>query len=516
MTSGVWSLYGPEKVTAMTTKEKVAALPVFGIKNGGSAMLAAATQGSEDSSITVMPGGYIMDLDRTYYTLRYRYSYEYSLSNITVYGVNSNEQLSTYKYADSIIGTDRTLRYFFLAGDEADYSGMAGAYRDYLSVAGLLNQAIGPDDAIPLGIEMFMGTSEESMLQEIFISMTTFSEAEQICNHLRAAGADTLEVTLRGWTKGGYGEYPVVWPAERQIGGRKGLEAFAAYTNGAGITAFLRQNFVHANSDNKVFSTRRDTVQQGSGMPITDGRGFFLINTEVATDKAAAFLANTHQYCSDEDNQFGVAYDAIGSLVFHDFTRRGLASRSNTIQAWIGLLTADENRPAAVGGGNLYTLAYADRLYDVAEETEKYWCSDQEIPLYQMVVHGLIPYSTNSGNLSDNYTTQKLKWVEYGSMPFFELTYNQAVKLMETQANDLFSSYYLDWADIAADTYAEFNERLASVWSQTIVEHEIISGTLRKVRYGNGTVIYINYADTAAQADGYDLPARDYIVIDGE
>ena len=200
---GTWGIYGPERVTAGETQENIAALPVYGIKNGENAILAAACEGEEDNSISVMPSGTIIDLDRAYFTLRYRYSYQQELSHITLHGVNPKKVQSVLRYADDIIRTDSTVKYFFLCGDEADYSGLSNAYREYLVQTGGMKKAVGLTGTIPLSLELFMGTVEKTMLYDKFITMTTFAEAESICNEFINLGVDNMEVTLNGWSKEG-------------------------------------------------------------------------------------------------------------------------------------------------------------------------------------------------------------------------------------------------------------------------------------------------------------------------
>ena len=46
--------------------------------------------------------------------------------------------------------------------------------------------------------------------------------------------------------------------------------------------------------------------------------------------------------------------------------------------------------------------------------------------------------------------------------------------------------------------------------------HEILDEDLIRVTYSNGTVILLNYGDTAQTADGCTVEANDYQVIGGD
>ncbi|NLC68631.1 MAG: hypothetical protein GX754_07600, partial [Clostridiaceae bacterium] len=132
---------------------------------------------------------------------------------------------------------------------------------------------------------------------------------------------------------------------------------------------------------------------------------------------------------------------------------------------------------------------------------------------YQMVVHGSIPYSSDPGNLSYDLRYHVLKWVEYGCMPYFELTFQKSINLKNTEYSRLFTSYYSQWNDVIADVYNELNSRLKDVWSESITLHEKLDKDLYKVEYSNGAIVYINYGMQQAQADGFIVKPQDFLVV---
>ena len=142
--------------------------------------------------------------------------------------------------------------------------------------------------------------------------------------------------------------------------------------------------------------------------------------------------------------------------------------------------------------------------------------TDYEVPFIQMVVSGLIPYSTEgAGNLAYDLQVQKLKWIEHGSLPFFYLTYESALNLRDTDYDTLFSSTYADWENTVVDTYKEFQENFSCVYGEQIVSHTILSDDLKCLEYANGVRVYINYGDEEATADGVTVSAKDYVVVRG-
>ena len=64
----------------------------------------------------------------------------------------------------------------------------------------------------------------------------------------------------------------------------------------------------------------------------------------------------------------------------------------------------------------------------------------------------------------------------------------------------------------AAEVYSEVNAVLRQVSGEQMVGHEILPNGIRKVTYGNGITLYINYTGQALEAEGLSVPALGYTV----
>ena len=84
-----------------------------------------------------------------------------------------------------------------------------------------------------------------------------------------------------------------------------------------------------------------------------------------------------------------------------------------------------------------------------------------------------------------------------------------------TGLNKFYATTFASWADEAVENYNYVNAALAPVSGAQMTAHEFLTDTLSKVGYSNGAVIYVNYGDADVQADGYTIPAKDYLVIGG-
>lgn len=486
-------------------------LPVYGVKNGTSAMLAANTVGEEDTQINIYPDGYVVPLNRAGFEFHYRHFYNMYLSNITVHGTNIAKNLTISKADKEWVRSDREVKWFFLAGESANYSGMAQAYRSELVRQGGLNRAIRPGARIPLAIDLFGGIMEDRMLWDRFIAMTTFAQAQNIVDEAGRAGADDIEVMLRGWTKGGYGRYSAnPGQPDARLGGPEGLRRLADELNGNGTKLYLTTDVIHA--DGGLLSGR-NMARGGDRQPLSNWfRSLFLLKPSTAARSIGTLAEQLDGYGSAY-----AAFDDIGRFLYHDYSEAQPSGRKQTVAAWTSEMAAAFARSGAlaVEGGNRYVLPYASRLYNIPLVSSLYPLGDESVPFFQMVVHGYIPYSSDPGNLAADLAVQKLKWVEYGSMPHFELTYEPSVRLQKTAYNTLFTSHYTEWIRIAADMYREFNERLGPVWDEPMTGHERKAEGVYKTTYGNGTAVYVNYNNERVVADGHTVEAMDYTVVRG-
>jgi hypothetical protein len=512
-------VFSPEKVDISEyirmekEQEYNAMLPIYGIKNGNNAFLAIVTKGSAETAIYVAPYGFEINLNRAYFELHYRHFYTVNLSNINLHGIDAAKRLTGKKADKEPILKDREIRYIFLDSESADYSGMANAYREYLIKNNELKKTVSDENGIPMLISLFMGTIEKRMLFDKYISMTTFQEAKSIVEKLKSRGIDDLQLNLVGWTKGGYGAFPDGWPPENRLGGIKEMNKLIEYTTANNVKLYLQTNLIDAIGSRSNYSKRKDIVMQGNGLAATDlNKERFIINPISFTKRIQEILGKI-----PGNSSTGINLGKIGRMLYHHYNKGSIYSRIETLETWKNVLALAEryNIPVGVDGGNLYVLSHVDHLFNIPLKSSGYHIEDETIPFFQMIVHGTIPYTSEPGNLVYDLDIQKLQWIEFGCMPFFELTYEDTIELKYTNYNKLFNSQYEKWLDTVTDIYKEFNEKLKDTWDAKMIEHKKINDDLVKVTYDNGIAVFINYGKNEVYYEGHFIKAQDYIVVHG-
>jgi hypothetical protein len=501
------SVYGPDTLdfTLFRSREKNAMLPVFGMKKGDNAFAGIITDGEFDANIVFSPSGYLINLNRVSAELIYRRTYEAARRNGNL----------TKQAEREMIRRDHTIRYVFLNGEDSDYSGMANAYRDYLLNEKGVQRRIQPGDPIPYGIDLLMGIEENRILFDRFIPATTFSQAREIFEDLRSRGVEKISANLLGWAGRGFMLYPSGGDPSDALGGKSGLRQLTQYAKEQGIQLFLQDNFVDAYSEASGFSERNDVVRGANGFVVSNRYGnSFYLNAQIQNRK----FQNSYVKRLGGLEISGINFDRIGSLNYYDFNDNAPLTREGTAQQWLEMMekSRDQFGGAAAVGGNGYVLPYADRVFDIPMEDSGYFFTDEVVPFYQIVLHGIIPYSGHPQNLFYDPEMQFLKMIEYGYMPFYQLTYNYSDDLGETDYSELFSSAYTSWVDISVSQYLEMNDKLRHIWPQTIRKHRQVMSDVFEVVYEQGDRILINYRPADVTVDGLTVPERSYIVVPGE
>lgn len=234
-----------------------ASLPIFGVKNNDNAFLAIITDGDACSSINLEPEGYVININRVFFEFYYRNDYNVVLSDIKIRGASQAKETSAIRYDKDILKNDYSVKYIFMHGDNANYSGMANICRNnYIETGALIELDNKKNNSVPLAIDFFMGIKEDRMLFEKYIEMTSFKQVKEMLEDLNEKGINNLNIKLTGWMKGGYGSYPNNWPPERALGGAKGLRKLIKYTQESDIDLYLQSDFLFANSENKGFSKK--------------------------------------------------------------------------------------------------------------------------------------------------------------------------------------------------------------------------------------------------------------------
>lgn len=499
-------VYGSHILDLDTTLEqatvgyKTITIPYYGSAAQQRAFIAYIEEGAANASLSFSPASTFFNLNRVYPSIVYR--------RMMLRTTPDNKEM--YVTEKAAAQEDLCVKYLLLTGDDADYAGMATALRGHMQAIGRLPQQGVASDTMPLALEILAGTRESNLYGSSGLAMTTYKQAQGILDELSQAGVSSLRTILLGWQKEGYGVTPASAKTAGYLGSAGDLKTLLAAYGRDANRIYLQADYVFASGGS--FSQRNDVVNSFLNMPVTNAEAdTFLLNPYKQLVRFRDKDLAAYQRLAPS----GLAFDSLSALLPSDSgkNRRLTAAEAARLYGAMPALAKEQGLSAAVQGGSDYTLRQADYIYNLSDDDSNLFLFTRSIPFSQILLHGVIPYScAMPGNMSSDFTQQKLKWVEYGSMPYFLVSQRPSNDLRDTKIDDVFSSRFTDWKGTIVATWQEMNERLAPLAGVTIVSHRDVTADVVEVGYATGHTVLVNYGGQAAVVDGVTVPARDYVV----
>ena len=506
--------------TVLENSEKTT-LPIFGMCKETGTILASVEDGASLAAINAGVSGNLNTYNYAYTSFVVRGN-----EKLEMFGTTGNE--STLPIVeDKPYDCNLTVRYTFLDDEHAEY------YRDRLISEGVLTQKETSEELkfyydVISGVEMteyFLGKQYMGLT-----AMTTFEEAEEISNILKAAGISNQVMNLQGWFNGGYyhdvTDYTfVTW----KLGGKNGLESLTQTVEANGGNLYADVAFQQVSFDSKRFNYQAmSSKYYGSGYvasfgqinPVTlrqtSSMGYSETMYNLISPKFLVRYVEAFAKDIKKIDVSGISLRDLGNVLHSDKKRTNVINREQALDVVIAQLEmlAATDKSILLNCANAYAWGVADEIINLPLGDNEYMIVDEDIPLYEMIVHGAIDYCGDVYNLADvkNEKELLLTMLEYGAAPHFVFTMAETTEMKYSGMNMNYSTTFAKWKDKAVSVYEELNSVLGRLSGEVMVSHEILSSGIRKVTYSNDVVIYVNYNDTAASVDGVNIPAMGYIV----
>ncbi|QHT60911.1 hypothetical protein GXP70_13780 [Paenibacillus lycopersici] len=500
---------------------EAARLPVFGMKTGDEAWFATIEKGEGIASINADISGRKNSYNSAYASFAIRGEDELEL-----YKGNKVDEFQLL--TDARFEGDIEVRYNFLSGDQASYSGMAALYRNNLVKEGVL-KPLKAKAELPFYVDLLGAVDKRKSFLGVpykgLMPMTTIEQASRIAAEIKNAGMSNVQMRYVGWFNEGIDhKIPETVKLDGQLGSKSELAKLAEQLKAMGGNLYPDVAFQHVLRENHDFKPASDaarfvTREQALLQPYdrafnamnTEWGSFYLLSPAKLPYFVDRFVDSYKKYKMDS-----VALRDLGDTLTADYRVSRVVFRDvakNIVSAELGKI--EERYPnVMMTGGNQYALKYADQLLNVPTSSSSFSIEDAVVPFYEMVIHGYMDYAGDPINLDDeqDLTYHLLHSLEYGTAPHFFWSYESSSKLKLTTYETLFSTHYSDWLKDAADLYGKLNGVLAGLQNQTITEHVQHMPGVAEVRYSNGTSIYVNYTDQPVTVNNVRIGAKNYTV----
>lgn len=509
-------------------------LPVYGLKNGDNAFLAIIEDGDALAQISAVVAGMRDSYNRVWAAFDFIPNARVNLQSDDSHAdLRHLRQLAMMMFQSRSYQGDITVRYSFLSGDDADYSGMARRYEQYLTEKYDLGR-IERSDGLPLVLEVIGSFDVTKPVfgfpKNVVQAATTYEQTSTIVSDLLGNGIYDILVRYRGWLKGGINHiYPEKVALEPKVGSLEDLKKLVASSDRQGVQVFPDVGFltVLRNSlfdgfvgfrDSARFLSRKAAyvaqhdlashqVQKGTERPI--------LSPSKLPSLVKSFIDDYAKLGID-----AISLTDMGKQLNSDFRvdPNDLVDRQQAKAIIVdqAKLIAGMKLDIMVTGGNAYMLPYTKYVVEAPMTSAGLALLDSSVPFYHIAVSGHVVRAGTPANLSDiQGKPYLLRMLETGCVPYFVVTHSPSSDMKNTSSDRFYATTYSSIRNDILDLYDEVAQISGDLWSQRIVDHEVLMPEVFGTTYENGTTIIVNYRVTPVEVDGVSIPAEDYLVIAG-
>lgn len=515
----------------MPSKTEQVYLPVLGMvkksENGkDNAFLAVVTEGDENAVLRASVAG---QSTTSYNTAWFDFQ---TRATDSFYMGTQNNQLYVYEKGEIKTG-DLEVKYFPITGEDIEISDLADVYRNYLiNEKGLTKKT--EANSIPYYLTLYGGTVKEQSVLGFPVdkqtAATTYNEAQEIIEKLNAKGITDIVTTYKDWSGAGIvGYVGSGMDYSGTLGGKKAYNNLSDYVKSSGGSLYPSIDFMLYAASGGGYSYMMNSCKQVTNAiavqtPYELAFGtvgvtgiIFKNNQALLSPYYFIDVFNKIEASLTKENVTAVSLGNSSSLIYSDFSRENSDGRmylnrydaANYIENGYKQLKGNGVSILAQAA-NAYLLPYADMITDVPMYSSNYDVFDYDVPFYQMVIHGYIPYTAKSINSSSNAEELLQMSVLTGTPIHYEMMYQTPNEFEDSFYDELFYTYYEGWIDVSANEYKLLADTITDVSDQMIVDFKVISEYERETRFEGGKTVYINTSTGEIKVNGISINKSDY------
>lgn len=499
-------------------KTEQAYLPVLGIVRSDNALLEVVTEGSAYATARAAVAGQ----KSTSYNSAW---FNFQLRATDTYFMGGQNASSLNAYQEKIIPESRvTVRYYPIIKDDVSYIDVAKRYQQYLvEEKGLTKNE---NERSPLYLDIYGGTVKEQSVLGFPVNLetaaTTYEQAKEMLQTLKNSGVDDIIVSYEDFNKAGItSRISNSVGYSSTLGGKSKWKELKSFCDANGITlapSFDLMEYERSGNGytktgasaiaiTKAYATQ-SVYELAFGTP-HDTRSSWYILSPAYFEKVYGEVITS---CQKEGiNAISVA-DGTNKL-YSDYTSNSNRNTSRQ-QAVNNLIKGYEmiNQSGMTfvsAAANDYALPYVDYLKDVPLYSSNFDVYDYDIPFYELVIHGYIPYTTKAKNASSSADEMFVYSVVTGTPLHYEVMYEDPNEFTNCSYDELFYTYYEGWVQDIIAEYKFMKQYVLPLTDETIEDFEI-DGVDYKSTFSDGTVVEANLDTLQIWINGTEVKLSDF------
>ena len=474
-------------------------LPVYGIKDKDSALLAIIDKGAEQAEIYAEAGNRRTEYS-TIYTTFYLRGYDVVETDQWLWGYRDLSRIS-----DNKINTELSISYYPLSGKDADYNGMSRKYKEYLFADGKAYTSAADYSLKILGGVTYKSASGGIPHKELY-TMTSFKEAENILTHLTDISDSAPIVTMQGFSDTGIdvGKIAGGFDFSGDYGNEDDLNSLKKKCSDIGADLSFDFDLVRFNSSSNGFSYMMDSAKSatlrtvdkyGINIPLRsyNSEEYRLLKRsqiDTAVEKLIDF--------TKDEKLTSIGISTLSSIAYSDFDEEKYSFKGNmSYQVRESIKNFKKNGiKVYASDANSYAAEESDILLDVPGSNGDYFALDEEVPFYQMVFCGIKPMYCDAINLADISQKAVMKAVSTGVRFSFTVTGNYDTVYASNKSERLYGTKFSSVKAGITDLLTKYSDFYDSISGVSIESYELLKNGITKTEFSNGITVYANHLNS--------------------
>lgn len=500
-------------------KTEQAYLPILGIVRKDNALLEVVTEGSAYATARAAVSGQ----KATSYNSAW---FNFTLRATDTYFMGGQNASSLNAYQQNLIPEERvTVRYYPIVKDDVSFVDVAKRYQQYLVEEKGLTKV--ENEEAPLYLDLYGGTVKEQSVVGFPVKLetaaTTYEEAKQILQELNALGVDKMIVSYEDFNAAGItSRISNSVDYSGTLGGKNKWNELKSYCEASGIMLapsfdlmeYERSGNGYTKTGASAIAITKAYATQGVyelafGTP-HDTRSSWYILSPYFFERVYGEVVTS---CQKEGIKAISVADGTNKL-YSDFT--GNTTRNTSRQQAVNNLIKgyeminQSGMTFVAGAANDYALPYVDYLKDVPLYSSNFDVYDYDIPFYEIVIHGYIPYTTKAKNASSSADEMFVYSVATGTPLHYEVMFEDPNEFTDCSYDELFYTYYKGWLQDISTEYKFMQQYVLPLTDETIENFEIVDVDAYRTTFSDGTVVEVDLSTLQICINGTEVKLSDF------
>ena len=417
-----------------------------------------------------------------------------------------------------------TVGYYPLSSENLSYVDIAEAYRNYLiEQKGFTDKNDNITNSYYL--DLYGGTVKAQSIAGFPVNLetaaTTYEQAQEIIKQLNDLGVDDIVANYNDFNGAGIkGMITADVNYAGTLGGKNAYKSLADYVNSVNAKLFASAGITYMKDSGNGYSYTLNACKAITKAYATTNNWdiAFGIPNQVRlvtkTTLSPYYWPDLYKKISTSFASEGIKTISLGdatTLLYSDYSRENY-SRTDTMNILVDGYKQfkDAGFTLLASGANAYALPYVDYLTDVPVTSSNFDLFDYDIPFYEIVIHGYLPYTTKAVNASANANDTIMLALLTATPVHYDMMYADPKDFTDSDYETLFYSNYKGWLEPSAKVYKLYQDELKDFANLHITGYNRISGDEMETEFDGGKTIKVNTREMTLTVNGKDIDLAQY------